>query len=148
MTRFRLRAWHLNTFVDTCDYVVEAKDLAEATELLDDLQSRAQEAGSLVSLPRCVLCVASEGRQMRALTPEKLVTDARGIVEILTEDTEHQDPPVSAAVQWHDVTAAILREFIRDVEAAGVETIRREWPDLAITYEKAKAAMLPTQQKR
>lgn len=36
---------------------------------------------------------------------------------------------------------AILREFTADVEAVGIKSVARDWPDLAITYRKAKAAV-------
>ena len=34
---------------------------------------------------------------------------------------------------------AVLAEFVTDVEAFGVEETEVEWPDLLITYRKAKA---------
>lgn len=42
--------------------------------------------------------------------------------------------------------AAVLREFMSDIEAVGVEELRDEngswyWPDLAVTYRHAKAAL-------
>lgn len=33
---------------------------------------------------------------------------------------------------------SVLREFIADVKAAGVAGVRRDWPDLARTYTRAK----------
>ena len=32
----------------------------------------------------------------------------------------------------------ILREFMEDVEAVGIESVREDWPDLAITYRHAR----------
>ena len=42
--------------------------------------------------------------------------------------------------------AAVLREFIADIEAVGVKALTDEngpnyWPDLVLTYQHAKAAM-------
>ncbi len=34
---------------------------------------------------------------------------------------------------------AILAEFVADIEAFGVEETEVEWPDLLVTYRKAKA---------
>lgn len=34
---------------------------------------------------------------------------------------------------------AIIKEFMGDVEAVGLAHVRAEWPDLAVTYVKAKA---------
>lgn len=36
---------------------------------------------------------------------------------------------------------SVLAEFIRDVEAVGIKTVAKEWPDLAVTYRKALKAM-------
>jgi hypothetical protein len=47
-----------------------------------------------------------------------------------------------------DIVAEILSEFIGDVEAACVATVTRDWLDLAVTYEKARAALLPLRTKR
>jgi hypothetical protein len=38
-------------------------------------------------------------------------------------------------------TRAVLIEFINDVEAAGVKSLEIDWPDLVITYRKAKALL-------
>ena len=34
--------------------------------------------------------------------------------------------------------ASVLREFMCDIEAAGLDEVREDWPDLLITYEMAK----------
>ena len=34
-----------------------------------------------------------------------------------------------------------LQEFIQDVEAVGVEQAANDWPDMVITYRKARAAI-------
>ena len=31
----------------------------------------------------------------------------------------------------------VVAEFVADVEAAGVESVRADWPDLYVTYTKA-----------
>lgn len=36
--------------------------------------------------------------------------------------------------------AEIVREFIRDIEAVGVAHVQAEWPDLHLTYLRAKQA--------
>lgn len=41
--------------------------------------------------------------------------------------------------------ASVLREFMCDVEAAGIEELRESWPDLLVTYEMAKVALKPKQ---
>jgi len=38
-------------------------------------------------------------------------------------------------------TRKALREFCNDIEAAGIENLRSDWPDLLVTYEHAKHAM-------
>ena len=35
----------------------------------------------------------------------------------------------------------VLKEFVHDVEAIGVRQTALEWPDLVITYRKAKAVL-------
>lgn len=49
--------------------------------------------------------------------------------------------PALAAVKAMDrgtQALYILREFMADVEAVGVKQVGREWPDLLITYNKAR----------
>jgi hypothetical protein len=45
-------------------------------------------------------------------------------------------PP--AAVAPADAPGKVLAEFISDVEAVGIETVKQEWPDLAATFAKAR----------
>ena len=33
---------------------------------------------------------------------------------------------------------AILREFVQDVDAVGIRNMKEDWPDLLVTYTKAK----------
>ncbi len=33
---------------------------------------------------------------------------------------------------------AVLAEFMDDVDAVGIAKVRKEWPDLSLTYDKAK----------
>nr|WP_294563073.1 hypothetical protein [uncultured Rhodopila sp.] len=40
-----------------------------------------------------------------------------------------------------DTPGKVLAEFISDVEAVGLETVKQEWPDLAATFAKARAAL-------
>ena len=35
----------------------------------------------------------------------------------------------------------VLREFVQDIEANGVQQTALEWPDLVITYRKAKMVL-------
>ncbi len=35
----------------------------------------------------------------------------------------------------------VLREFVADIEAVGVKQTAEDWPDLVITYRKAKKAL-------
>lgn len=35
----------------------------------------------------------------------------------------------------------VLREFVRDVEAVGIESVEDEWPDILVTYRKAKRVL-------
>ncbi len=39
----------------------------------------------------------------------------------------------------------VLHEFVADIEATGTEATRRDWPDLLVTYEHAKAALAKPQ---
>jgi hypothetical protein len=48
--------------------------------------------------------------------------------------------PPAAADAPPDTQGKVLAEFISDVEAVGIETVKQEWPDLAATYAKARAA--------
>jgi hypothetical protein len=40
-----------------------------------------------------------------------------------------------------DTPGKVLAEFISDVEAVGIETVKQGWPDLAATFAKARAAL-------
>ena len=40
-----------------------------------------------------------------------------------------------------NVLQAVLTEFCKDVEAVGREQVAKEWPDLVVTYDRAKAAL-------
>ncbi len=40
---------------------------------------------------------------------------------------------------------AVLREFTEDIEAVGIEQTAKEWPDLLVTYRKAKKALAAQQ---
>ena len=40
-----------------------------------------------------------------------------------------------------DAPNKVLAEFISDVEAIGIETVKQEWPDLAAIYVKARATL-------
>jgi hypothetical protein len=40
-----------------------------------------------------------------------------------------------------DTPDKVLAEFISDVEAIGIETVKQEWPDLAATYAKARTTV-------
>ncbi len=55
---------------------------------------------------------------------------------------------VATAVNAHDDLLAVLKEFIKDVETVGIETLRStaenepgEWPDLLVTYHHAVQAL-------
>jgi hypothetical protein len=42
----------------------------------------------------------------------------------------------------------VLHEFTRDIEAAGIDTVADDWPDLLMTYKHAKECLwepLPTE---
>jgi hypothetical protein len=49
--------------------------------------------------------------------------------------------PPAAADAPADTPGTVLAEFISDIEAVGIETVKQEWPDLAATYAKARAAL-------
>ena len=36
---------------------------------------------------------------------------------------------------------AVLKEFIDDVDAVGLDYVAEDWPDIAITYAHAKTAL-------
>jgi len=38
-----------------------------------------------------------------------------------------------------ELAVAILCEFVEDVQVVGVREVRKDWPDIAETYKKAKA---------
>lgn|SRR5262245_40369132 len=44
----------------------------------------------------------------------------------------------SLAEQPEDPAVAILREFMNDVESVGVKDTAEDWPDLVVTYNKAR----------
>jgi hypothetical protein len=46
-------------------------------------------------------------------------------------------PPAKADAPA-DTPGKVLAEFISDVEAVGIETVKQEWPDLAATCAKAR----------
>ena len=50
-------------------------------------------------------------------------------------------PGDSRCTGRHPGPGTVLAEFISDIEAVGIETVKQEWPDLAATYAKARAAL-------
>lgn len=40
-----------------------------------------------------------------------------------------------------DKKTRVLKEFCEDIEAVGLEYVRKEWPDLVLTYRNAQAAL-------
>ena len=143
MTRFRLRCWQEQTLTDCCDYEVEADTLADAAALLDDLQDRAQAVTGPVSLPPNVRRIASTDRRMQVLDPDEVVDSVRGIAAIDDHGRKLRDVLPPAADSPADALTQVLTEFVHDIETVGVETVRRDWPDLVLTYEKARTALTP-----
>ncbi len=141
MARFRLRSWQEQTLYDSRDYEIDAGTLEEAAELLDELQEQAQEIAGPVELPLNVWCINSTGREMWVLDPDEIVDSERGIAEIGTDGRKLRDVLPAAASPPDGALATALAEFIRDIEAVGVETVREDWPDLVVTYEKARRAV-------
>jgi hypothetical protein len=72
------------------------------------------------------------------------------LVSIPTNLSEARIPSTSSAricTHWddlkqannlHDRMIAVLKEFINDVESAGIEYTKGDWPDLFVTYKNAK----------
>jgi len=56
-------------------------------------------------------------------------------------DAANATLPPAGADAPADTPDKVLAEFISDVEAVGIETVKQEWPDLAATYAKARAML-------
>ena len=144
MATFRLRSWETQTLYDARDYEVVAATLEAAAELLDELQERAQETCGPVDLPPEVSSVDGNDGEMRVLDPEEIVGSERGIAEIDPAGRKLRDVTPTVADAPGDTAAKVLAAFIADIEAVGVETVRQDWPDLIVTYERARAALAAT----
>ena len=142
MARFRFRSWQEQTLYDCRDYEVEADTLEEAAELLDELQERAQEISEPVDLPPQVRRIVGTSREMRLLDPCEIVDGERGIAEIDTAGHKLRNVLPALADTPDDAPLKVLAEFVVDIEAVGLETIGQDWPDLVVTYEKARAALI------
>ena len=140
MERFRLRSWEEQTLYDCREYEVEADSIEAAAELLDALRERAQEMNGPVELPPNVWRIDGGGRVMRVLDPKHLVDSERGIAEIGANGRKLRDV-LPAAADPADPPARLLAAFVRDIETMGVDTVTAKCPDLAATYEKARAAL-------
>jgi hypothetical protein len=46
---------------------------------------------------------------------------------------------IDSLVDEADKSATVLSEFISDIEAVGPKIVGKDWPDLVVTYRKAKA---------
>ena len=144
MAKFRLRSWQTQVLYDARDYEVEAASIEAAAGLLDELQERAQETAGPVELPSNVVAIDGNGGQMRALDPDEIVDSERGIAGIDANGRKLRDVlPVVADVPG-DAAAKLLAAFVTDIDAVGAETVRAHWPDLIVTYEKARAALAAT----
>jgi hypothetical protein len=141
MARFRLRSWQEQTLYDCPEYEVEADSVEAAADLLDALQERAQEMNGPVELPPNVWRIDGGGRTMRALDPHHLVDSERGIAEIGADGRKRRDVLPAPADPPANAPARVLAAFVRDIEAMGVERATATWPDLAATYEAARAAL-------
>ena len=142
MATFRLRSWETQTLYDARDYEVVAATLEAAAELLDELQERAQETCGPVALPPEVSPIDGNDGEMRVLDPEEIVGSERGIAEIDAAGHKLRDVTPAESGTPGDTVAKVLAAFIADIEAVGVEAVRQDWPDLIVTYERARAATL------
>ena len=147
MARFRLRSWQEQTLYDSRDYEVEADTLEEAAELLDELQERAQEISEPVDLPPQVRRIDGTSREMRVLDPCEIVDGERGIAEIDAAGRKLRDVLPAVADTPGGPPLKVLAEFVADIEAVGADTVRQDWPDLIVTYEKARAALIAAERQ-
>jgi hypothetical protein len=132
-----LRCWQEQTRYDAHDCDVEAASLEDAAALLDALQEQAQAVAGAVELPATVRRSDGSARVMPVLDPDEVVDGVRGITEIDANGRKQRDVLPRPA----DTAAAVLAEFVRDVEAVGIAVVRQDWPDLLVTYPKARAAL-------
>lgn len=147
MARFRLRSWQEQTLYDCRDYEVEAATLAEAAELLADLQCQAQEITGPVVLPPNVRDLDGADGKMSVLDPDEIVDSETGIAEIDACGRKLRDVLPDEADPPGESPVTLLAEFVADIDAVGVDTVQQDWPDLVVTYEKARAALIASGQE-
>lgn len=92
---------------------VTAENPRQAAEMAEEIQ-RSQVTGSHGASPG-VFWVAKAGE------------------DSIESHIDLSEPQTTSALQ-------VLKEFIADVEAVGYEHVCEDWPDLSITYRKAKKA--------
>jgi hypothetical protein len=67
----------------------------------------------------------------------EVVGSVQWMTENYTVEHEVHDSDYLAMLKGSDLLA-VAQEFIADVEAVGIEQVAHEWPDLAVTYRKAR----------
>ena len=83
-------------------------------------------------------------REPAQIRGEEIVGSERGIAEIDPAGRKLRDVTPTVADAPGDTAAKVLAAFIADIEAVGVEAVRQDWPDLIVTYERARAALAAT----
>jgi hypothetical protein len=66
------------------------------------------------------------------------------ISNVLVEAEEEGQLDFSFTVSRNNLTHKVLQEFINDVEAVGISEVQEIWPDILVTYRKAKVLMKET----
>ncbi|MCE9553861.1 MAG: hypothetical protein K8T91_10875 [Planctomycetes bacterium] len=111
------------------DSPASAADTARPFDIFDDVTAALET------------CLAHFGKLMPPddrVQRERLAASARTLLR-----SQSNTPPSVWEVELPAPTTlrAILQEFCRDVEAAGRDQVAEDWPDLVITYDRAKEAL-------
>lgn len=67
--------------------------------------------------------------------------------EIVQVNTKENFNLIVQAVNSFEAMREVLEELTRDIEAVGVKETGKEWPDLLVTYNKAKQALAAAEGK-
>jgi len=126
--------------IATCDPIynlLEHWALEESPETTSIFKLRDSLDHVTAALETCLAHFGSQMPKSDRKQRTKLAAAARSLLG------SEAIPPMPAGVDQHHPSSIrdVLAEFCRDVEAADREQIAEDWPDLVVTYDKAKAAL-------
>ena len=127
--------------IATCDPIynlLERWALEESPTTPNIFKLRESLDNVTAALETCLAHFGSQMPQSDRTQRTKLAAAARSL---LACEAIPAMPAGVAQVQHSNSLRDVLAEFCRDVEAADRGQVAEDWPDLVVTYDKAKAAL-------